>query len=342
MPQLAQFTTSSLPAIESDLQRVLRYPSPNPPSPYSTMLHYAMGWVDQDGNPTRGGTGKRIRPLLCLLVCQAVAGDDQPARSPAVAVELIHNFSLVHDDIQDESPLRHNRPTVWAIWGRAQAINAGDALFTLAHLAIPILAPDSARSTLTGTMLPLLDETCLELTQGQYLDMAFESSATAGIDDYLGMIAGKTSALIGAAAQLGAAAAGASGELQQLYRQFGRSLGMAFQVIDDILDVWGTPELTGKKEAVDIYQRKRSLPVLYGLDQSEELRSLYQSPEAFDDRAVKRVVKLLDKHHAREFAQDKANEYTRLTLEALSQTDLHGGSGEALQELVDQLLRRKG
>ena len=257
-----------------------------------------------------------------------MTADYQSARPAAAAIELIHNFSLLHDDIQDESPLRRNRPTVWAVWGRAQAINAGDVLFTHGHLAIPLLTEESAKPTATGTMIPLLDQTCLDLTRGQFLDMSFETSDTVTVDDYLDMVNGKTASLIGCAAQFGAMAAGVSDAAQAQYLEMGRGLGMAFQIIDDILDIWGKPEHTGKAEAIDIVQRKKSLPVVFALAQSEELRGLYQSENPFDEATVRHIIQLLDDLDSQEFAHSKAEEYSIRTLTLCSQPNLTGMAGK--------------
>src|SRR5436189_4007998 len=138
MPSITDEFNRLLPMIESDLHSILQSPSGYPPLFYR-ILQYHMGWVDEHGSPCDPRGGKRIRPALALLVSEAVCGDYNPARPAAAAAELIHNFSLLHDDIQDASPLRHNRPAAWRIWGMQQGINAGDAMFSLAHLAIPRL-----------------------------------------------------------------------------------------------------------------------------------------------------------------------------------------------------------
>lgn len=339
MPLLSNYFERLLRVIETDLRNVLQLPT-SYPLMFGRMLHYHMGWIDQDGQKAEVERGKRIRPVIALLVSEAVCGDFQPARPPAAAVELIHNFSLLHDDIQDGSPLRRNRDTVWKLWGDAQGINAGDALFALAHLAIPRLASsDTDGGTLTR-LLVLLDETCLELTRGQHLDMLFEAQAQVGTDDYLDMIEGKTAALIAASGEMGALAAGADRKTQQEYRAFARHLGLAFQVLDDVLDIWGDPALTGKEAAVDIRDRKKSLPVLYGLEQSEELRELYTDPQPFDNAGVRRAIHLLDSAGARDYAEGLARDYSRRTIAHLEAASPSGDAGQALFELVEVLLRR--
>ncbi len=340
MSTLSQFFDEFMPLIESDLRAVLA-PRPEAPPLFDRMLQYHMGWVDADGQAIHPEGGKCIRPVLCLLICKATSGDHTPARPAAAAIELIHNFSLIHDDIEDRSPLRRNRPTLWSIWGEKQAINAGDAMFALAHLAISHFPAGDVSHVMQARMLEIIDATSLDLTRGQYLDMDFEVRDGITIEDYLTMIRGKTAALITAAAQLGALAGGADDIGQNHYRAFGESLGMAFQACDDMLDVWGDPALTGKQAAHDIVQRKKSLPVVYGLERSSELRDLYADPQPFDEGTVRRAVSLLDSVGAREVVDRLARQYSDETITHLEAASPLGDAGEALFELVNQLLHRE-
>ena len=340
MSQLSEAIERYLPLIESDLRTVLTPPPAAPPD-FFGMLQYHMGWVDESGQAINNASGgKRVRPVLTLLVCEAVGGDPHPARPAAAAVELIHNFSLLHDDIEDGSPTRRGRPTAWTIWGSAQAINAGDTLFTLAFLAIPRLTPPGSDPALTNRMWPILGDICLELTRGQHLDMSFETRDGVTTDEYLHMIRGKTAALLAGSALLGAMAGEADEPTLDHYRAFGESLGLAFQVIDDTLDIWGDPELTGKEPAVDIRQRKKTLPVLYGLARSDELRALYAQEESFSEAEVERAVALLGEIGARTYAEDLARQYTRDTLDSLEAAQPDGPTGECLHQLVHTLLHR--
>ncbi len=340
MSALARLFELLLPVIEADLKTVLEPPEGSPPLFYR-MMHYHMGWVDQEGQPSGEGGGKRVRPVLCLLVCEALNGSYERARPAAAAVELIHNFSLLHDDIQDKSPIRRRRPTVWSIWGEAQAINAGDALFALAHLAIPRLSQPQPGADIQAQTLRVLSETSLELTRGQHLDLRFEEQSGVGPEAYLDMVAGKTAALIGAAALLGAIASGADEAVQARCHAFGHNLGMAFQVRDDVLDIWGDPSLTGKEVAIDIRQRKKSLPVVYALEASGELRALYEERQPFDEAMVSRAIGLLDEVGAREYAEEQARHYSTETLIPLEALSLGNEAGEALFEMVHTLLQRE-
>ena len=336
---LSDFFDRYLPLVEDDLRAVLAPPAGSPPLFYR-MLHYHMGWVDGDGNERPASSGKRIRPVLCLLCAEAAGGDAGRARPPAAAVELIHNFSLLHDDVQDASPTRRSRPTVWSIWGEAQAINAGDALFALAHLAIPRLAGGRLDGDTQIRMTAILDETCLELTRGQHLDMSFEQRDDVPVAEYLDMIEAKTAALLGASAHLGALAAGVDEPVQAHYQNFGACLGMAFQALDDVLDIWGDPSVTGKEAAIDIRQRKKSLPVLYGLERSDPLRELYADPAPFDEAEVAEAIRLLDGAGARDYAESLARQYSAQTLEHLEAAAPQGDAAAALHSLVEMLLHR--
>jgi geranylgeranyl diphosphate synthase type I len=189
-------------------------------------------------------------------------------------------------------------------------------------------------------MWSILGDTCLELTRGQHLDMLFEERNGVSTGEYLLMIQGKTAALLAGSAALGALASGASEELLAHYQAFGESLGMAFQVIDDTLDIWGDPELTGKEPAVDIRQRKKSLPVLHGLARSEELRALYAQADPLSDSDVDRAVTLLDEVGARTYAEGLARKYSQTTLDSLEAAQPKGPAGEGLHQLVHMLLHR--
>ncbi len=186
------------------------------------------------------------------------------AKSAAAAIELIHNFSLVHDDIQDNSDKRRGRNTVWVKWGAPMAINVGDALFVIANQAILDLAKHYPAEIVVKAS-SILNNSCLDLTRGQFLDMSYEERKDLDIEDYWPMIGGKTSALLSACTHIGALLGNAGEAEQEAYRQFGYHLGLAFQVQDDILGIWGDEALTGKSAASDLVEGKNSLPVLYAL-----------------------------------------------------------------------------
>ncbi|MGH2524219.1 MAG: polyprenyl synthetase family protein, partial [Anaerolineales bacterium] len=335
----AQLTPLCLAAIEDELRQVV---GSGPPDlrEYYAMLEYHLGW-DADAHRQASGSqlassGKRLRPLLCLLSCAAAGGEWERALPMAAGLELLHNFSLIHDDIQDGSPLRRGRPTVWRKWGQAQAINAGDALFTLAHLAPHGLPQRGLDPGLTLRALAMFDHTCLVLTQGQFLDMTFEQRPRVGVGEYLAMIEAKTAALIAASTGLGALLAGADEDRRAHFEQYGRSLGLAFQIQDDLLGIWGDPAVTGKSAANDLEKRKKSLPVVYGLEHSEDFARAYAGPHT-PEASVLEMAQTLETLGARDYAQRLAATLTAEAGQHLDHASPHGVAGAELRALTEQL-----
>ncbi len=300
------------------------------PEDFDRMIRYHLGWVDQAGDPAQAYAGKRLRPLLLLLSTEAAGGEWQRALPAAIAVELLHNFSLVHDDIEDNSPVRRGRPTLWTLWGAANAINAGDLLFGLAHMALWQLPKQGVQSWVVLEIATIFERMCVELTRGQHLDMRFEHDAEVSVDDYLDMITGKSAALVCAAMHIGALLAGLSSEQAEAYAVFGRHLGLAFQIQDDILGIWGDPTVTGKSAATDIQSKKKSLPVLYGLQHDPGLAALYAAD--LDDTAVARVVARLERVGAHDHARGLADQYFE-SMRQIAET-LDSSNPEALRRLL--------
>jgi geranylgeranyl diphosphate synthase type I len=328
-----------IPALEAEMRDVFKLKEKGDDQFYGIM-HYHMGWVDEDLVPLAKNGGKRIRPFLCLLACAATDGDWKQAIPAAASIEIIHNFSLIHDDIQDASPTRRGRVTVWKLWGANQAINAGDAMFAIAHTAMERLSNRGVEDSITIRGLRMLDDACLALTQGQYSDMQFEARDDVTVDEYLSMISGKTAALLALSTELGAVIGGCSPEISDHFAAFGRDLGLAFQIRDDILGIWGDETVIGKSAATDIETRKKSLPVLFGLSKDEELRSLYREAETNDD-FVGRVVGRLDSIGSREFAENHERMYANSALAHLEAVNSDAEAGVALLQMTSRLLNRK-
>ncbi len=297
---------------------------------FKTMLRYPLGWVNEDGTPHNTPTGKRIRPILLLLSAEAAGGHWEAAIPAAAAVELLHNFSLIHDDIQDDSETRHNRPTVWKVWGRANAINAGDAMFALAYRAMARLTETTSPEVALACW-QIFNATNLELTRGQHLDMRFEHQTEVTVEEYLSMVSGKTAALVAACAQIGALIGCGNTQTAAHFAEYGSNLGIAFQIHDDILGIWGDPRVTGKSAATDIISRKKSLPVLYGLTHSPALADVYRR-ETFTDADVTEAVNLLDQAGAQTYTRQNEADYYNRALIALENTGLNGA--QAMTDLV--------
>ena len=215
--------------------------------------------------------GKRMRPLLGLLAYASIAGDHRAALPGAAAVELGHNFSLVHDDIEDGDTERRHRATLWTLHGVPQAINTGDLIFSLSRIALHRLTELGFSDAKVLRLMRLYDETCVRLCEGQYLDIASSSSdAPMTVELYFDMIGRKTAALIAASIEAGALLATDDERIIAAYRRFGWALGLAFQLNDDLLGIWGEERQTGK-EPTDVARRKRTLPVLYAFEHAGSL-----------------------------------------------------------------------
>jgi geranylgeranyl diphosphate synthase type I len=340
---LETFFDRYLPPLEAEMRAVVQTADPHW-SGLLGMLHYHLGWADAAFNPCQAQTGKRIRPVLCLLVCEACGGDWEQALPAAAAIELLHNFSLIHDDVEDQDKTRRGRSTVWSLWGEAQAINAGDALFALAQLALLRLSERGVPATTVVKAFRLFNHACVALTGGQYLDISFESRPSfendVSVAEYLAMIEGKTAALITYTCEVGGLIAAVSDARREHLRSFGHHLGMAFQMRDDVLGIWGDPSVTGKPAGADIARRKKSLPILHGLEHSAELRALL-AQEALSVADIHHATSLLQETNSREYTEKLAREHHIQALAALEKAGLQSTAAQALHQLAQTLLSRE-
>lgn len=333
---IAPFVRVARPALREELEKVIAQAGNHGTPELQGMITYQLGWTGE--NAGSKAEGKQLRALLCLLACQAAGSDWQGALPAAAAVELIHNFSLIHDDIEDNGQLRRGRPTVWKIWGVAQAINTGDAMFALANASLLNLAETvSPEKALEASRL--FHKTCLRLTQGQHLDIAFEDQDQVDLDTYWQMVEGKTAALLAFSLEVGALSASVAPELQIHYRDFGHYLGLAFQVQDDILGVWGEEGRTGKSTTSDLITRKKTLPILYGLDQKKGFYDGWSSGEMTPEKAL-HLGQILEAEGGLAYAQNEADRLTDLALTALHNAEPQGEAAGILKETARQLLKR--
>jgi geranylgeranyl diphosphate synthase type I len=316
--------------------------------PLYEMLSYHLG-LDQ----TDGQRGKRIRPLLGLLAYQSLAGKYRDALPAAAAVELGHNFSLVHDDIEDSDRERRHRPTLWAIWGVPLAINAGDALFALSRLALYRLmeAPGYEPQKLLDLM-HIYDETCLALCEGQFLDITFERRVDITVDEYLEMIGKKTASLLSASVQTGAMLATQDPEIVEAYRRFGYTLGIAFQMADDLKGTFWTSADSGKAHAGDVRKRKKTLPLVWALSNAPQadaarLRQLYSPQQGGDGSGsgepmsadeVDEVLAILERCGAREHALGQVHELRDEVLRDVGGLPIPSEMKAALSALVESVI----
>jgi geranylgeranyl diphosphate synthase type I len=298
-----QFLTQHREALERALQDAVG----DDQHSLARAARYVLGWENADGSPANN-MGKRIRPALCLLAAEAFGGAASDALPAAVAVELVHNFSLVHDEIQDHDAERHHRPTIWARFGDAQAINVGDYLYMRAMGALAEAPGDPARRL---AALRVLNTAIGSMIAGQWEDISFESREHVTVDEYLSMVAGKTGALLGAPLEMGAIMAGADPAGAVLLGRWGRQVGLAFQAQDDYLGIWGNPDQTGKSNTNDIARHKKSLPVVHALNNQQAapiIRKAYAKREV-DQTSIAAVVTALEAAGSDEICRQLARGY---------------------------------
>ncbi len=314
--------------------------------PIYDMMKYHMGWLDEDLKEVNQYRGKRFRPTFCLLTYSAICGVYGKVISGAAAIEIIHNFSLIHDDIEDMDEERRHKPTVWKLWGIPQAINVGDGMHVLANLAALKLKEVDVTDSKIVDILEILNNTIIKLCEGQYLDMSFENKIDITIDMYVEMIKRKTAALIGASTKIGATLATEDEEVVEHFKQFGEKIGVAFQIVDDIIGIWEKTEQTGKPKASDIKNKKKTLPILYAFKKASKsereflVKTYQKDKKTLDGEEINRVLGILKRVGAKEYSKKIAKQYEEEALSELSRTGIENESMDKLRVLAKFLVRR--
>ncbi len=324
-------------AVDPQLRRTVE----SLPGSMRRVAMYHFGWEHEDGSPAAGGAGKAIRPALVLAAAQALRGPDagpaDEAVKAAAAVELAHNFTLLHDDIIDKDVRRRGRATAWTVFGTPDAIITGDAMMAL---ALRLLAEDPHPAAAAASAR--LAACIIELCAGQQADCAFEQRPEVSLDECLAMATAKTGALLGCACALGALYAGAGTEEVDAMDAFGREAGLAFQLIDDLIGIWGDPGHTGKPAGADLIARKKSLPVVAALTSGtaagKELAALYAGPMTGDD--VRRAADAVDRAGGRDWAQAEAADRMGRAVQQLSRAVPDLGAAGGLLALAEFVTRR--
>ncbi|MHC0431453.1 polyprenyl synthetase family protein [Streptomyces sp. O3] len=314
--------------------------------PMDTVAAYHFGWIDAEGRPSAGDGGKAVRPALALLSAEAAGAAPEVGVPGAVAVELVHNFSLLHDDLMDGDEQRRHRDTVWKVHGPAQAILVGDALFALANeILLEIGTVEAGRATrrLTTATRSLID--------GQAQDISYEHRERVSVLECLEMEGNKTGALLACAVSIGAVLGGADDRTADVLEKYGYHLGLAFQAVDDLLGIWGDPEATGKQTWSDLRQRKKSLPVVAALDAggpaSERLAELLaadaKSPDfdSFSEEEFAARAALIEEAGGRDWTAQEARRQHTVALEALDAVDMPDRVRAQLTALADFVVVRK-
>src|SRR5579885_973032 len=292
--------------------------------PFYGQMEYHLGWVDSSFAPTKANPGKLLRPTLLLLAYEAagawgLVGEEiaasyqfpaylRRALFAAAAIELTHNCTLIHDDIEDGDTERRHRATVWNLWGIPQATNTGDGLYTLARMTLWRILDEGVDAAIAAQLGALLDRTCLAIFEGQFLDMSFEQRLDISPSMYLNMIHRKTAALMACASEMGGHLGTRDGETIRSLRRFGWVMGTAFQVRDDLLGIWNTKEL-GKSPAGDLYRRKKTLPVIHALEHASErdkhlLRTIYEQRAPVTPEQVEDILVIFARTHSRAYCQE--------------------------------------
>jgi geranylgeranyl diphosphate synthase type I len=316
-------------------------------------MEYHFGWRDALLAPAFTNPGKLLRPALVLMCARLLADDQKRAATSAtvtraipaaLAVEMVHNFSLIHDDIEDGDEVRRHRATLWRVWGQPQAINTGDGLFTLARASLLDLLTQGVPAETVTRLAALLDRTCLRLCEGQHLDMSFEGHLDVTPTMYLAMIRRKTAALMACATEMGAWLGGADELDAQRMAEFGEALGMGFQLRDDLLGIWASDEQLGKRAAGDLRRKKMSLPVIYALEHASPtdrqiLAELYGAEAALDDAQIDLALGVLERAQAQHHVRGLVREHCRRAREELDGVTTAAARSEqarvALFALVD-------
>lgn len=284
--------------------------------------------------------GKRIRPVLALAACDLFGKDPSEALHSAVAVELFHNFSLIHDDILDAAPLRRNQPTVHTKWNTNIAILSGDVMLVKAFQALEHYPPEQFKQ-----LCKLFHETAIQVCEGQQVDMNFETSIEVSVDDYISMITYKTAVLLGCSLRMGAINAQASEKDQHSIYEFGKNLGIAFQLLDDCLDAFApAPEKFGKQKGGDILSNKKTFLLLKAIEranpaQRKEMEELMKLPDA--EKKVSDMLRLYNSLGVEKLCLNEADKYTAKAIGALEETSAQPAKKEMLRKFALDLLKRQ-
>ncbi|MEI6627313.1 MAG: polyprenyl synthetase family protein [bacterium] len=310
------------------------------------MMRYFLGFANEKLQPVEAYAGKRFRPGLCLLFAD-ILKDKKDVLDFAVAIELFHNFTLIHDDIEDQDPLRRDRPTVWKLWGINHGINTGDGQLALTNLVLAQAVKKHPNVGLEAQIF--LNQIFLRVIEGQFLDFTLAelslSDNFVNTENVLKMIGNKTSVLVGASCQLPGVIAGLKPADQQALWGYGFNLGLAYQLYDDYVSIWASEEETGKIVLNDLYEKKKTLPVLFAYskltgEDKERFEKIYQKTERLIDGEVEFVKKCLDQTRADDYIRGQIILYALKAKQALCCTKLLGDNRETLQNIVDELMPR--
>ena len=307
-----------------------------------------MGWQEIDGTDSSAIGGKRMRPTLAMLAAEAVGGDLERATPIAVALEYVHNFSLIHDDLEDMDRMRHHRPTVWAVWGKSAAIISGNAMLKIADRAVWKLRSVGVEDSIALEAEAELTQQYLKMMEGQYLDISFETEESVSVPQYLDMIERKTGALIEASIYLGGLVGPSSGPNRQkavALKAIGHELGRIFQIRDDVLGIWGGKE-TGKPVGADIKRKKKALPAIHALNMSRgasasRIKDIFRTQDDLKEKDIHEVLEIMESLETQNYCQSMAAERWMDCKQMIKSLNLSGQTAKEFTELGEFLLIRE-
>jgi geranylgeranyl diphosphate synthase type I len=307
-----------------------------------------MGWQEIDGTDSSAIGGKRMRPTLAMLAAEAVGGDLERATPIAVALEYVHNFSLIHDDLEDMDRMRHHRPTVWAVWGKSAAIISGNAMLKIADRAVWKLRSVGVEDSIALEAEAELTQQYLKMMEGQYMDISFETKESVSVPQYLDMIERKTGALIEASIYLGGLVGPSSGPNRQkavALKAIGHELGRIFQIRDDVLGIWGGKE-TGKPVGADIKRKKKALPAIHALNMSRgasasRIKDIFRTQDDLKEKDIHEVLEIMESLETRNYCQSMAAERWMDCKQMIKSLNLSGQTAKEFTELGEFLLIRE-
>ena len=334
MKTIKEFQSILIPEFIKSLEKYVDSSFPKGFTELKEIYKYHLGLSDDYSKQ-----GKRIRPLLTLMCCAGTGAEWQKALPAAVSIELIHNFSLIHDDIEDNGLIRRGKDAVWVKWGLPHGLNAGDAMFTSAFKAL-LLLQDNVSESITFKAVKLLAETCRQLTMGQFLDINFEEREFISFDEYLQMVNGKTAALIACSTKMGALIGDFPPEKQKNYHDFGKALGIAFQMYDDWLGVWGDFKDTGKSTTGDIVEGKKTLPIILGIKNSTRFADKFKQDKISKNTAIEMAQWLRD-DGIEKIVIDTYTKWTENAFISIEEMKCTSHVRNALIELTNNLLIRE-
>ncbi len=345
--QAEQHLTQVFSKYHSQVDSAMQIEFPRKDTKINTMLKYFLGWTDPSGSATNKPIpGKALRPILCILACNAAGGDVQKAiHAAAIPLEFIHNFSLIHDDIQDKDKLRHNRPTIWALWGNPKALIAGNNLRVIADITMNNLIRTGLSANKCLKLNYILTQACLEMIEGQYLDIKYEGQTSLTTELYLEMISKKTGALIASAIKIGASLATENQDKLSAFDDFGKFLGLVFQITDDILGIWGTEAKTGKSVGADIIRKKNSLPIIITATNTTKINqkkiiSIYNK-QSISQSDLNEVLNIMDETKSKQQCMDLAEIYCRQALSSIDDISMSDESRKDIESVALFLTKRQ-